>query len=120
MHYLAQTDVTVRSLVDGPAGLTVLTFLVIGVCGFALVRSFFEQLARPIPERQARTLLLPFIMLLLAMVVELGALFMIVGLSFNFTFVVSLPLTILTGYLIWVQFLGRAMAELPSPKSKQP
>ncbi|WP_287129598.1 hypothetical protein [Candidatus Cyanaurora vandensis] len=115
-NYLAQTDVTVRALVTGAGPISVFLLLVIVLLGFVLVRSFFTQMQRPIAQRTSQALLFPFIALLVAMVVELGALFTIVGLPFSFTVVVSVPLTVLTGYLIWQQFLYRALSQLPGPK----
>ncbi|WP_218082066.1 hypothetical protein [Anthocerotibacter panamensis] len=114
-NYLAQTDTTVRGLTSSPGVIAGVALFAVLVCGFALVRVFLDQLKLPIAQRTLGGLLVPYLTVVVAVVFELAALFTVVGLPFNFTLTVSLPLMTIVGVLVWQRFLYRAITQLPGP-----
>jgi hypothetical protein len=117
--YFAQTSTTISNLVNGSGPLILGAFVAVSILSLALWGICVLQLRKPRAERSLIGVLIIHVLLIVATIVQLASLFTITGLSFDFTLIVSTPLSALVGFLVWQQYIYKGLKILPGPTEKR-
>jgi len=120
MFLLAQTDVTIRTLLNGPALGVVIFGAGMAVFSLALWWACVQQLQHPIAKRSLLFVFALYVSLYISVVMLMAYLFTITGLDFTFTLITSFVLGTIVSVPIWQQFIYKGLTLLPGPGEKPP
>jgi len=118
-NYLAQTETTISNLIGGYGPLILGAFFAVMILSGLIWWLCVLALKNPRAQRSIALIAIVYVLLIAATIVQLASLFTIAGLPFNFTLIVSTPLSLLVGFLLWQQYIYKGLKILPGPGEKR-